>query len=841
MPSIFPPTSMSASYSPALGVYDEAFAKGAPRPHWQKFLSRLDALGIDELHKRAAQADEFLDENGVTYGAIAEQSTSQRPWKLDLIPMILDASTWIAIEAGIAQRARLYDLLIRDLYGPQTLLKDGTLAPESIYAHSGYLRAAIGLHHRERSLLFYAAELARSADGRIWVMADRSDSPVGLGFALENRIIGKRTIPHLSQSFQIRKLAPFFSQLKTTLKSLAPPNVEHPRVALLSPGPTHPNYFEDVYLARYLGYDLTQGSDLAVRDDQVFLKTLAGLVQVHVLLLRGKEVGIDSVEFGGGQPHGVPGLLQAVRSGNVATVNVPGCGIIEAPVFMAQLPAVCEKLLGEPLNLPSIATWWCQRPADLEYVFDNLQTLVIKPAFIASGGEETIGGDLNPKEVEQLRARIQERPYQYVAQELISRSAVPTLAPAGGLEPGHVAMRFFAVAKEDRFSVMPGGLIRVSNSIAPMELSIAGGETSKDLWVLTNEPDKSISLLPAEHSNVTLKRTSAMFPSRVADDLFWLGQSLEKSDLLARMLRSLLARLEMAGEYDLPESACLVRALAEMGAIEPGFAINEMALNLPKLSEAMVATGQDAKSSKGLAADVSEMMRLSSLVRDWISPETWQQLHRAGTNFFIQFDTSRDFSSLADAFDDLILTLASAMGLIDNGMIRGPAWRFLDIGRRIERARTTSTFVRSILETGSFQDVATLRMVIEVADCKMTYRARYLDDLQQNAVLDLCVTDATNPRSIISQLTTIATHVDALPNHHSEALRNDEMRMAMSALHRVRMLTSEELGAKHSASLNAVLMHVKVTMNQLATILERKYLLHSGEPRQLMDNPGVIA
>jgi uncharacterized alpha-E superfamily protein len=323
--------------------------------------------------------------------------------------------------------------------------------------------------------------------------------------------------------------------------------------------------------------------------------------------------------------------------------------------------------------------------------------------------------------------------------------------------------------------------------------------------------------------------------------LFWLGRSIEKSDILSRMIRALLSRIEMSSSTISHESLSLTRALAVIGAIEPGFAIGEMARSLPKLSEAIGSITSDTSQTNGLAQAVSEIMRLSSLVRDWISPETWQQLHRTGTEFFNPLTESHDLGTLADTFDDLILTLASVMGLIDNGMIRGPAWRFLDIGRRIERARTTAVFVRSMIEVGQFQDVATLKMIVEISDCQMTYRSRYLDDVQQNAVFDLCVTDVTNPRSIVSQLNIIADHVDALPNHANEALRNNEKRLAMSALHGVRMLTSDDLGEKSSKGLISVLSQVEESMRELTKVLEQKYLLHSGAPRQLVDNTGAVS
>lgn len=832
---------MSATYSAPEGVFDESFSKGEPRPHWRKFWQQLDRLGPAELEQRTVQAGEVLDENGVTYGATGEESSSIRPWKLDLIPMILDESTWSTIDEGISQRAQLLDLLIKDIYGPQQTIKEGLLGPEAVFAHPSYLRATIGLHCQPRSLIFYAAELARSEDGRIWVMADRADSPAGVGFALENRIIGNRSLPVLSKSMQIRKLAHFFTRFKKTLRALSPRNVEQPRIAILSAGPNNPHYFEDVYLARYLGYDLTQGSDLAVRDDHVYIKTLAGLVPVDVLVLRGPETGIDSVEFGGGSPNGVAGLLHAVRKGNVAAVNIPGSGIIEAPVFMSQLPGICKFLLSEELKLPSIATWWCQSPKDRAYVFDHLQQLVIKPAFSASGGQEIVGADLTTAELEQLRQNISERPYEYIAQEMISRSAVPMLGSEHSLQPGHVAVRVFAVSDKDKYSVMPGGLVRAAKSSGPMKLSIAGGETSKDLWVLASQQDEAASLLPGDRVNVELKRSSAMFPSRVADDLFWLGQSLEKADQLARMIRFLVTKIEFSSDSDTNSTLCLTKVLADIGAIKTPSEVSGSSANVSKLTELTASILPEASQSRGLIAAVSEILRIGALVRDWISPETWQQLNRAGSEFLASLNSSKDLADLADAFDDLILTLASVMGLIDNGMIRGPAWRFLDIGRRIERSRTTTSLVRNILKHGHFQDVATLRMLIDVIDCKMTYRSRYLDEVQQNAVFDLCMTDKTNPRSVISQLEVISRHVDALPDSSVDALPHDEKRLAEETLHRVSMLTSEELGEYQSKALEEVSLLVEKHMEGLANLLEKKYLLHSGEPRQLVENPGVIS
>ncbi|MEW4488063.1 circularly permuted type 2 ATP-grasp protein [Thalassoglobus sp. JC818] len=841
MSSVLPQKSMSGTYSPAAGVFDEAFDRQAPRPHWKQLWDRVDQLGAAELQRRTTQAEHLLNENGVTFGGVTDSSGNQRPWKLDLIPMILDEKTWAFIEEGIEQRAKLQNLLIRDIYGDLEAVQAGILPPEVVYGHNALMFPAKGLHIRENSLVLYSAELARSESGKFWVMADRSNAPAGAGFALENRIVTKRILPQLSNSFQIRKLAPFFVKLKATLKALSPRKIDHPRVAILSNGPTHPYYFEDVYLARYLGIDLVQGSDLAVREDQVFLKTLAGLINVDVLLVRGDEGDIDPVECGGGAPHGVPGLLQAIRSGTVALANMPGSGIIESPVFKSVLPKLCQFYLGTTLKIPSIATWWCGDASSREYVLDNMRSLVIKPAFRASGGEEVIGESLSAEEQNQLRKRILSQPNSYVAQELIRRSAAPTLNGEAKLTSGHVAMRVFAVASEDSYSVMPGGLVRVADSSGPMELSIAGGETSKDLWVETSSPERSMTLLAGEHRNVQLHRTTAKFPSRVADDLFWLGQNLDRSDQLSRLCRALLSRVHISVDTDNDATSVLLRSLVDVGSIEPGFVVNGLVETLPKLHDSLPAIIVDSSQSRGLGQSVTELLRLCSLVRDWISPETWQQLHRTASDFQDAISGTNDLAEFADELDDLILGLASAMGLIDNGMIRGPAWRFLDLGRRIERSRTTAQFARSVLDSDARHDPATLKMVIEVCDVQMTYRARYLDDIQQNGVFDLCITDLTNPRSILSQLESIAGHVAELPGSTVDPLRTEETRLAMSAVHQVKMLTSDDLGAMEPIRLVSVLDIVDQAMRDLASLLERKYLLHSGDLRQIVDQGGVLS
>jgi uncharacterized circularly permuted ATP-grasp superfamily protein/uncharacterized alpha-E superfamily protein len=815
-------------------VYYEVYAPdGRVRTAWSDFVERLGRVSVEQLAHRSQQAKQLLDENGVTFNVFQEGRQAQRPWSLDLLPLILDGVEWERLAAGLRQRARLLERIIADCYGPRELIRDGTLPPEILFANPGFLRQFVGLHQCGTSMVLCATELARAPDGGWRVMADRAEAPAGAAFALENRIAVSRTIPQELHDPMVQRLAPFFVTMQNTFRSLGRRLADNPRVVLLSPGSRYPYYFEDVYLARYLGYTLAEGADLAVRDERVFLKTLAGLVPIDVIVTRGVERGIDPLELGGGEPHGVPGLLKVIRQGNVAVANVPGSGLIESPIFMAFLPRVCQRFFGEDLLLPSIATWWCGDPRQLEEVWRRLDELVIKPAFQASGGEEILAGQLDEAGRRELRVRISAQPHQYVAQELIARSAVPVFH-GGAVEIGHAAVRAFLVADGEDYNVMPGGLVRFAPTPDPMVLSISAGDGSKDLWILGNSPVHPVSLLSDAAKPVALRRTSAVFPSRVADDLFWFGQSLDRADFLSRLLRSVIERLTAESAADFPELPWLIRALADQGQVEAGFAIDSFVSLLPTLTEDLPRTVASLEEVRGLAAAVSEMERLASLERLWMSPDTSRKVRETALAFRASADAG--WSGMVDvleAINDTILDLAAVSGLIHDGMIRGPAWRLLEMGRRIERARNTALLVRSIAPNESTIERPVLKAILEVIDCRMTYRARYYDNIQQNAVLDLCLTDETCPRSLAVQLVSLAEHVDALPGEGESLLLTEEKRIVMSVLHAVRMISQEQLEQPPAQGLQELLLDVEDAMGHLSQVITRKYLLHSGIPRQI--------
>lgn len=827
-------------YQCPASVYDEVYGpQGEVRPHWQKLVHAYQQVAPAEFARRNAQADRLLRDNGVNYHLFTDAASATRPWRLDLLPLVLTAAEWAGVEDGLAQRARVLNAIIRDIYGAQTLVKDRILPAELIFANPEFLRPFVGLRPAELNPLFlYAAELARSAPGTWWVMADRSEAPSGPGYALENRIVTSRTIPASFKQIPVERLAAFFVHLQNSLRRRATRALESPRTVLLTVGPSHRYYFEDVFLARYLGYTLVEGGDLAVRNDCVFMKTLSGLLPVDIVLCRCQESGLDPLELGGNAVHGVPGLLHAARSGNVALANTPGCGIVGAPVFMAFLPRVCQHLFGEPLRMPSIATWWCGDPDSLRYVEAHAEQLVIKPAFQKSGSEEIIVSDLSAAARATLLQRIAAQPYDYVAQEKIARSAVPVWNETG-VRCGHVAARAFLVEDEAEYRLMPGGLIRIAPDTSPMQLSVSAGEGSKDLWVLARGKVDKVTLLAPGDQPAELRRTSALFPSRVADNLFWLGRTLDRCDFLSRIIRSLADRLLGEGHVDVQEVRFLARVLSEQGQLEPGFVVSGMEHQLPSLAEALPQAVYDKSEVGGLASAIAELTRLSSLVRDWMSPDTWQRIHLTAEAF--QVSANQDWVDLTDVVtstSQLIGNLASVSGLIADGMNRGPSWRFLELGRCIERAGATARMLLSAELKSSASSPAVLKTLIEVLDVQMTYRFRYRDQLQRNAVLDLAITDETNPRSLVFQLERLVSHVDRLPGAESRPLRSEDMRLVMQCAHAVRMLTAEDLAAAVPRNVVNALRSVEEGTSALSNTLTRKYLVHSGTPRQISDLTG---
>ena len=560
-------------YTPESGIYDEYFAStGELRPHARRFVDELSELPLDELIRRREQAHRHIYENAVTYTSQDESERINRPWDFDVLPLVLEAHEWQRVSAGLAQRGRLLNHILADIYGPQHLFQRGLLPAELVYSHPGFQRACHNLLPPDSlHLHLYAADLARTPDGSWWVASDRTESPSGAGYALENRLVSAGMYSDSFRARQVERLAPFFMALRELMDRLASTRREKAQIVLMSQGTSNPNYFEDAYLSRYLGYMIVEGGDLATRNEQVMLKTLGGLRRVDAILRRVDGIDCDPLELRGDSALGVAGMVQAVRSGKVAVVNSLGSGLLECPAFLAFLPILCREVLGEELLIPSVATWWCGGETERAYVLEHLNELTVRTCYRDLHREPLVVERLSRKQREQLIDAIKARPGEYIAQGHLQRSTVPVWLRSA-VESWPVALRTYLVAVGDSYTCMPGGLARVSPVAHRLDLSISNGEGSKDAWVLSDGPVHPVSLLKPPGYIQELRRSGAELPSRVADNLFWLGRHAERAEGATRLLRTTIARMtgEAVAGYSPEVIVLLLRKIGGTGSDRTG-------------------------------------------------------------------------------------------------------------------------------------------------------------------------------------------------------------------------------------------------------------------------------
>jgi uncharacterized circularly permuted ATP-grasp superfamily protein/uncharacterized alpha-E superfamily protein len=755
-----------------------------------------------------------------------------RPWQLDPVPLLIPPGEAAHLQAGLVQRGRLLERVLFDLYGPQRLLRDGLVPPELVYPNPGFLRPCHGVRvPGGRYLHLYAANLGRGADGRWRVIGDRTQAPSGAGYALENRIVMTRTLPEAFRDCNVHRLALFFQAFRDTLRSIAPRNKDNPRIVLLTPGPYNETYFEHAYLARYLGYTLVEGGDLTVRDNRVFLKVLGGLQQVDVIFRRLDDDFCDPLELRPDSFLGVPGLTHAVRSGNVAVANALGTGVLETPALLAYLPRLCRALLGEELRLESVPTWWCGDPEGLRYTLDHLDAVVVKPAFSASRMEPVFPPELSARDRAVLVERLRCHGREYVAQARLDLSTTPVLS-GGGLAPRKMVLRAYLTPDRDGFSVMPGGLTRVSAAPDTPVVSMQRGGGSKDTWVLAAGQAIDFSLLNTG-ARVELTRAGGDLPSRAADNLFWLGRYAERAEGTTRLLRGVAVRLaERSGIAEAPELPVLFHALALQGDHPPGPADAGF--------EAQVLRAVfDPAHAGSLVAIVRAVRRLAGIVRDRISIDMWRALNGLADFPADPAAYGEDGPTPADVLDLLnrtVITLAAFGGLAVESMTRGEGWRFLDLGRRLERSLHMIALLNGALVRPAEQEGPVLDAILEVADSGMTYRRRYLGSLRAEAVLDLLVFDESNPRSLAAQLAALEDDVNHLPRPQRTAGRAPEQRFALAALSSVRMAEPEKLAAVADGArpeLRLVLDHVGGWLPILSDAITQQYLTHLQPSRHL--------
>ncbi|EXI78443.1 MAG: hypothetical protein AW10_03050 [Candidatus Accumulibacter appositus] len=771
------PRSLLSSYLQQPDRFDEMLAEdGSVRPAWQAFFAHLETASAEQMRHRLDYVRRRILENGVTYNVYADPKGADRPWELDPLPLLLGAAEWQQLAGAVKQRARLLNAVLCDLYGEQELLKDGTLPPALVYGHNNFLWPCQGIKPAGDTYLhLYAADLARSPDGQWWVIADRTQAPSGAGYALENRTIVGRTFPEQFRDLNVQHLASFFRKFQDALAHWAPHAGEPPLIVLLTPGPYNETYFEHAYLARYLGFPLVEGQDLTVRGELVYLKTLNGLRRVHAILRRLDDDYCDPLELRSDSALGVPGLLQAVRAGKVLVANALGSGLLESAALPGFLPGACEKLLGEPLAMPSVATWWCGEQAALDYTIANLDHLVIKGSYPSQNFDALFGNELTGSNREVMIARLRARPQAYVAQELVNYAQAPTWSPhhKRRLLPHGVGLRVYVAATPNGYVVMPGGLTRVSAASNARIISMQRGGSSKDTWVSTDAPVSNFSLLKHSLGKADLVRGGDKLSSRVVENLYWFGRYSERCDKNARLLRVALSRLVDAGDDALPAltsalDLCLAQKLLPIAEPKPGSESEATVPASQALREAlMLAAICDKEWGSGLAGDIRRMLWVAAQVRERFSLDNWHALNRLQhqVQAYSRLGNGETQPQLGEALaflDQVLLASSSLAGFAMDNMTRDDGWRLLIIGRRIERLIFLAKTIAHFLRLPSTRAPGGLEWLLELTDSIITYRSRYMTQPELLPTLDLIIFDDGNPHSVSFQLQILLRYLEQL-------------------------------------------------------------------------------
>jgi uncharacterized circularly permuted ATP-grasp superfamily protein/uncharacterized alpha-E superfamily protein len=849
-PAIF---SLLQQYIPALSSYNELFsADNTIRPDWQTFFASLHQLGHKELQNRNIDIQRLLKENGVAYNIYNDPSGQTRPWELDPIPQLITANEWETINAGLIQRAELFDLLLKDIYGPQTLIKNGIIPQELIYLHPGFIRSCVNIKlPGTQHLVLYAADMARGNDGRLWIISDRTQAPSGSGYALENRFAMSSVLPELFSNLNVKRLSPYFDSLQQALTDIAPHNTDNPRVVILTPGPDNETYFEHSYLAAYLGLTLVQGNDLMVKDNYVWLKTIDGLEKVDVILRRLDDSYCDPLELKSDSLLGIPGLVQSVRKGNVAIANPLGSSIVESAGLVPFLPAISKHFFGKELIMPTIATWWCGQPKEMNYVIANLKTLVVRKIFRNVAGTRSAidGASLSAIQTEELIQQIKANPYLYVGQEKINFSSTPSWVE-GKIEAGHSLFRSFLISHNNSYIAMPGGLTRTSTQKNSFIISNQLGGISKDTWVLSAE-DEQEQPVNLQLTTDTLQHTihKRSLPSHTAENLFWVGRYTERVIYNARLQRTVMQRMLQSNKPFNADSigteSVLLHTLTQCTYTFPGFfedsdpAKRKDIYTKPWTELTNVLYNE--KRNGSLSHNLSLLKNAVYSVRNFWALDTWRVLRQMEEEWNkAKKDNTTDHLRMISSIDALNTSMFAFLGMNRESVRREQGWNIMDLGRKLEQVLYIITLLRSVFQNKQEDQVEheLMESVMIASQSLITYRYTYRDHLQLPLALELLMLDTNYPKSLAYLVKKIKRYVSLLPKEGKEIPLSDKQRNIQEADSLLKLADVVAL-AKHDpntgeyVSLNKFLDKLHSLIADTSMGISKTYFKHSQTQKQL--------
>ncbi|MCV0424691.1 MAG: circularly permuted type 2 ATP-grasp protein [Roseibium sp.] len=766
------------SYRPYPGVSDELLdAVGQVRSVWRPFLDHLSALTTEEISDRFARGNQYLNDAGVYFRQYGQDGAHEREWPLSHIPVIISEDDWQVIADGLVQRAELLEHVVADLYGQNHLVSEGYL-PASLIARSPeWQRPLVGISPKSGHFLhFLSFEIGRGPDGTWWVLSDRAQAPSGAGFALENRVATGRVFNEFFAKANVHRLAGFFRAFRDHLVDLR--DETDSRVSILTPGPLNDTYFEHAYIARYLGFMLLEGEDLTVKNGQLMVRTVSGLQPVSVLWRRLDTAWVDPVELNETSHIGTPGLVQAVRQGSVSMVNALGTGILETRALLAFLPRISERLLGEHLKLPNVATWWCGEDSTRAYVKEHAESMMFSPALstalpFTSAQTDFIGRDFEKFHKGILETWIDSKSHNLVAQEAVTLSTTPAY-DNGLLVPRPMSLRVFLARTSSGWEVMSGGFARIGRTEDASAIAMQAGGSAADVWIVGGKKPKKETLLHQAESPF-FKTQSGALPSRAADNLFWLGRYIERAEGAVRLLRAYHARLLETADPDAPFVAQIAEYLEEIGV------------------------APDSPVPESLCMMLQSAVISASKVRDRFSVDGWLALNDLAQTANGARRALRVDADVPRAMGLLLRKITGFSGLVHENMYRFTGWRFLSIGRALERAHRMADLLSVF--TAPDAPEGSLELLLEVGDSAMSMSRRYAVSLSQGTVLDLLAMDPKNPRSVMYQLTDMKEHVGILPDADENGYLSDLARSLLQAHTNLAIATPETLTPEALADL----------------------------------------
>lgn len=808
-----------------------------PTPAWSRFFESVGREGFDDLNRRTTELQRQVRDNGITYNVYADQGGPQRPWSLDLFPLLITPQCWEQVEAGVLQRVELLERILDDVYGKQELLAANLLPPALVQGHPGYLRAMHGVRPAGGRRLHIAAfDLARDPEGAWWVVTQRTQAPSGLGYLLENRLIISRLFPAAFRDLNVQRLAATYRALLESMTAMCPAAADEPRIVLLTPGPYNETYFEHAYLARYLGLTLVEGSDLTVRDERLYLKTLKGLERVHGVLKRLDDEFLDPLELRSDSRLGVPGLLQAVRAGNVMVANAPGSGFLESTGLLGFLPALSRKLLGEELKLPALPTWWCGERAAMLSVLPQLGNCVVKPTYSDALAGAVLGKTLSRRQQDEWAGRIMREPDQHTVQAYLPLGQMPTwrTAPSGDrILPRSFLLRVFAVSDGAQgWRVLPGGLTRLAGG----ELDIASmqrGGSSADTWVQTEGEVDRTSLLHHEHPAVDTPHRNRTVTSRAAENLFWLGRYTERTENTARLARLAIASLNGEDQSSQPLMAWLTDVAVANALVLPAVPAATQARRV--FERSLIAGLGNADESHSVGFNLAAVRSAAAAVRERLSQEQWNLIVDAEQSFLqacAEAESDGDYSPVEAlrVLEALSGHTAAMTGAQTDRMTRDDGWRLLSTGRHLERLGFLAQALASAFENGAVHDEGGFEAVVALFDSTITFHAQYQQRHDIPALLDLLVLDGDNPRSLGWVAQTLRNRLAKLAGSRHGMVPVMAMPVPDPKGWTLEALCARDAQGRHAALLEVLQQCVDASF-RLSDDLTARYFAHSGDGR----------